>query len=220
MKTHVRAGLLMGVLACAAAAGPIQVTSLNPDDNLSFSFTSGVPVTSPFTVGSAGGLSATFSSSQNFQSLRQPDNWVGNFPDGMRLIEVFALDGVTINFSQAIRGFAISVDAGNGTNYTATLKAYNGPNLLGTFSASGDRTALVNLAILSSALEITSVNVSTNQSVAVGQPVWAFGTLNFVTKPLPTITTEIVSTPEPGTLGSAGFAIVAIAIAAVRRRRS
>jgi len=106
-----------------------------------------------------------YSPGAGFAVLQQDVSWLGNFPNGTPvLFDNYLAGPVTIDFMTPISSItSLGVEANLFGPYTATLKAYNGVNLLGTSSFNAVSAFLPNTvsSFNFAAAGITSIVIST-----------------------------------------------------------
>jgi len=129
------------------------------------------------------------------------DGWYGNFAPGDNLLYTGAAFSVgsgpiTLGFSSAVSGGGLQIMTDAGGAFTATIDAYNGATLLGTFTESGVATNLAdNSAIFIGINDLTGPDIT---SLVIG----VNGTGDFAVNQL-SLLTNANTVPEPSSVGMA-----------------
>ena len=183
-------------------------------------------VASTFSATSAGGLTVTGREASGHVEgdiQRNADSsggcsyngWFGNFAPGDKLLytgNAFSVGSgpVTLGFSTGVSGAGLQIMRDGFGGFTATIDAYNGATLLGTFSEAGtsgftaDNSAIfIGINDLSGA-NITSIVINTDTS-------------NFAVNQLSLLTNAV---PEPSSVGMALLLGLGVLTAAHRRRKN
>lgn len=200
-----------------AFGGQVTAAQLGANDTVGFgNFGVGAIITNQFLVTSSGGVNVHISEpSSNFAVLKQAPNgsWVGNFPDGTKIIYDQGPNGpVTFAFSTAIKGFGLTIDDAYGGGYTGTITEFNGASMIGSFSSSSPNPALMFLGVLDATADITSVTIDTT---AVGNHSFAFGDLSLVDS----VATSPATAPEPASIAFVLMGLAGLAASHLRLRR-
>jgi hypothetical protein len=209
LSSATRAGLvLVSTPADLNANDLVDWGQLGPDGTMS---------PSPTVVLSATGLAVTVATGDFTGLLRLDEGagWLGNFLPGEMLLtnNTATYNPLTITFASPVSGAGANIQRDLNGPFTATISAYAGNLLLGTFTENGvsdtneDGSAIF-IGVKDTKCVITSV---------------VFG-LETADPPEPNSDFAINSlrisvVPEPGTLGPAGFAAVVGLGMAWRRRR-
>jgi hypothetical protein len=232
MKRFTLACAVLLCTAVASRAGTISLVTDRPvlgaNDSLSWSVLGppepGTVVPDPFSVVSLGGLTITGSSAFGFalgQQCPAPVSpcWPADFAPGDFVLFTFATPGspqgpTTLTFGHSIFGvgFQIGVNGLPGpTGFTATIEAFDGSTLLGSFSEAGVTTAGEDNSAIFIGVESSSDDIT---SVAYNIPTFPLGD---VINQVSLLTEAPTATPEPASLLLVGSSLAGLGLA--RRRR-
>ena len=147
-----------------------------------------------------------------------PNNNGGSFPVDSQGMQIPGTGPIVLTFSQAVSGIGTQFeDFGNGP-FTAILSAYNGLNLLGSFTISGssfDSSAVFLGIIDQDGANITSAQLSIDGSCPDPGCSPLFDANNFAINQVSLTAAAAVPTPEPASIllleaGLAGLALLKV----------
>lgn len=199
--------------ASASLIAAMAVVSTARADSVDWSLLgSGNTTTSPYSVVSAGGDTATLTNDKGFMGVLEGNTngsyWAGNLDAGsLDLFNNYSQQAVAVAFSKAITSVSVQLSTWAYGNYTETLTAYSGANLLGSVSANANDSYNPGTApVLSySGSDITNIVLSaTNNSNG-----FAISPITF---------TAAASVPEPESWALVVVGVGAAAGLAARRR--
>jgi hypothetical protein len=148
------------------------------------------------------------------------DGWYGNFAAGDNLLwnDGTGAGPVTLNFGNSIAGVGLQIQSTTSGNFTALIDAYNGANLLGSFSENGvsaytaDNSAIfLGLRDLS-ASNITSLKISLTSAPNNTITNFAVNQLSLDDQ------VPFAPTPEPSSVGMLGLVLGVVALAYLRKK--
>ena len=125
----------------ASQIAALAVVSAARADSVDWSLLgSGNHTASPYAVVSAGGDTVTLTNDNGFNGVLEGNTngsyWAGNLAAGsLDLFNNYSQQSISGTFSQAIASVSLQISTFQHGNYTETLAAYSGANLLGSFSA-------------------------------------------------------------------------------------
>jgi hypothetical protein len=214
----------LGALATASAwagtvTGVTTLAALSSNDSVSWgqlglAFTT---VSSPASVTSANGLSMTVSDGGTLERRDQGSGWAGNFTNFDQLL--WNQDNgnpiTVVDLSAPIGGAGAQIQSDVYGSFTATISAYNGSTLLGSFTENGVSTgagdgSAIFIGLVDTSAEITSVGFSVSD---------ANGLNNFAIDTLYLNDSSTTSTPEPASLLLAGSALMGLSLFSRKRRK-
>ena len=153
------AGAVVAALSTANASQALSLVTnrsdLGANDALDWSVLGSAlsPVSSPFTISSSGGLTATgsipsgsFERRDQGNNISNPGGWGGNFAPGDALLWTRNNPGpLQLNFSQTVRGIGAQIQQDAFGPFTAVIEAFNsGGTSLGSFTLPGSSTQTSN----------------------------------------------------------------------------
>lgn len=197
--------------------GVTTVGDLNPNDKVNWGQLgpNNTYVNSPLSVSSAGGLAFAVTDPGNFIRKDQGTGWNGNFNNGDQLIFGAGYQNsiTVVSLSHPISGAGAQIMPDYYGTFTATISAYNGDTLLGTFSEAGvgnfdqDGGAIF-IGLFDTDAEITSIAFSVEN--VDGGSGFAIDTLY--------MNTTGTATPEPASLFLGAPALLGLGLLARRRK--
>lgn len=206
----------LAALAYPLMGSAVQITSLGAlgaNDGVQWNASSVVHLLS-FPATSNGGIQLTITEATGGYSLGQQapaGGFNGDFPANAYIVDNNWGGPTTYAFTTPITGFGVSLDnAWSTLTSTASIQAYHGNTLLGSFSVIVPGSTLAFLGVLDTIADIDSVTVTSDSPNGNGY--YAFGDLAMVDAAAPTS-----GVPEPAT---AAIVLPVIAgLIAWRRRR-
>jgi hypothetical protein len=162
--------ILAAFLAMAGSQAKAQISAVNSAavlpvtdtinwGQLGSTFTQ---LTSPQTVTSVGGLSASVSDAGTLERRDEGNGWNGNFTLGDHLLwNQVDLNPITITFATPVTGAGALIQSDQFGAFVATLSAYNSLGvLLGTETFNGDSTSAGDGSAIFAGLDSTSADIS------------------------------------------------------------
>ena len=216
--------LALGALATASAwAGTLTwvttLAALSSNDSVSWdqlgpAFTT---VASPASVTSVNGLSMTVSDGGTLERRDQGSGWTGNFTflDQLLWNQDNGNPITVVDLSAPISGAGAQIQSDVYGSFTATISAYNGSTLLGSFTENGVSTgagdgSAIFIGLVDTSAEITSIGFSVTD---------VNGANDFAIDTLYLNDSSTTSTPEPASLLLAGSALMGLSLFSRKRRK-
>ncbi len=201
-----------GVLSADTTVGTTTRAGYNDSTNWGQLGACNQSVAPTFTATSAGGLTVTGSEASGHveEDIQVApgcsyDGWNGNFAQGDNLLYTGAAYSVghgpvTLGFSSAVSGAGLQIDSNAYGSFTATIDAYDGATLLGSFTENGVMNGNAdNSAIFIGINDLTGPNIT---SIVIGETD-SFATSGDYAVNQLSLLTNTSTVPEPSSVGMA-----------------